>query len=78
MESATLITAQMIMQKGKRGAAARINTECASGRTPEHLDAFLHLIINTSQRIDDIESIEWCKWLIAGGRTPAEFAAIGK
>lgn len=77
MEFPTLVTAHIIMEKGKRGAAAHINAECSSGGTPEHLDAFLHLILNTSKKIDDSDNIEWCKWLIAGGRTPAEFAAIG-
>lgn len=73
-----LLTAQMIMQKGKRGAAAYLSAECANGGHSEHLDAFLHLILNPSKRIDDSENIDWCKWLIAGGRTPAEFSAIGK
>lgn len=73
-----LLTAQMIMQKGKRGAAAYLSAECANGGHSQHLDAFMHLILNPSKRIDDSENIDWCKWLIAGGHTPAEFSAIGK
>lgn len=45
-------------------------------RKPQ-LDEFMHLILNPDRKIDDKDSIEWCMWLIDGGRTPTEFAAIG-
>lgn len=46
-------------------------------RTPQ-LDEFMHLILSTDRKIDDGDTIDWCKWLIAGGMTLAEFAAIGE
>lgn len=74
-------TAQQLKQvSGKRAAAAFINTDMTNAGTAitPLLEDFLHLILNPERRIDDSDNIEWCKFLIAGGRTPAEFAAIGK
>lgn len=70
--------ADVVMQKGKRGGAAFINAECVNGPPYEHLDNVLDVILDPGKKIDSSENIEWCKWLIAGGRTPAEFAAIGE
>ncbi|KAJ0176856.1 hypothetical protein K1T71_008035 [Dendrolimus kikuchii] len=68
-------TAQVLMKKGKRGAAAYIHADCASG-SPQHLGPLLDVLLNPSKAIDEWETIDWCRWLIAGGRTPDEFATI--
>lgn len=70
--------AEVVMQKGKRGGAAFLNAECVNGPPYEHLEYVLDVILNPDKKIDSSEYIDWCKWLIAGGRTPAEFSAIGK
>lgn len=70
-------TAQVLMKKGKRGAAAYIHADCASG-SPQHLGPLLDVLLNPSKAIDEWETIDWCRWLLAGGRTPDEFAAVGK
>ena len=80
--SSILSTAKMIMDKGKRGAAALINAELSKSggsntQKNQNLEALLHVILNLGKAIDDSENIEWCKWLIAGGRSPAEFSSIG-
>ncbi|KAI8436464.1 hypothetical protein MSG28_010035 [Choristoneura fumiferana] len=69
-------TAQVLMKKGKRGAAAYIHADCASG-SPQHLGPLLDVLLNPSKAIDEWETIDWCRWLLAGGRTPDEFAAVG-
>lgn len=66
------------MKMGKRSGAAFINAECIKGPPYQHLDSLLDVILNPNEKIDDAETIDWCKWLIAGGRTPTDFAAIGK
>lgn len=73
-------TAQSIMQKGKRGSAQFINDEmkCSNGKTSENLSALLRTILDPDLQIDDTENIDWCKWIIAGGRTLSDFAATGK
>uniref|UniRef100_A0A7G3AHS3 E3 ubiquitin-protein ligase n=1 Tax=Lutzomyia longipalpis TaxID=7200 RepID=A0A7G3AHS3_LUTLO len=77
MESSQL-TAQKIMLKGKGAAAAFINADCTSNRGGHsvHLDILLDNLLDPEKSIDNSETIEWCKWLIAGGRTPSEFSAI--
>lgn len=72
----TQSTIQVLMRKGKRGAAAYIHADCIGG-TPTYLGALLDVLLNPAKPIDDWEAINWCKWLMAGGRTPDEFASIG-
>lgn len=71
-------SAQVLMKKGKRGAAAYIHAECSNTTSPRHLNELLDLLLNPGKAIDEWETIDWCKWLMAGGRTPDEFANIGK
>lgn len=76
-EQMSEIIASMVMQKGFRDGSAFINSECVNGKT-EHLNCVLDFILNPEKNIDNLTNIDWCKWLIAGGRTPDEFASIGK
>ncbi|XP_043272202.1 E3 ubiquitin-protein ligase Ubr3 isoform X3 [Venturia canescens] len=69
---------QVLMNKGKQRASAYIHAECSnpsadSGR-PQHLDELLDILLSPSKPIDDWDTIDWCKWLMAGGRTPDEFS----
>lgn len=76
-EQVSEVIAAMVMQKGHRDGAAFINSECVNGKT-DYLNCVLDVILNPEKNIDNLDNIEWCKWLIAGGRTPDEFASIGK
>lgn len=81
MEEATLShkqIADLVMKMGKRSGAAFINAECMAGPPCPHLDSLLDVILDPNEKIDDTDTIDWCKWLIAGGRTPTEFASIGE
>lgn len=71
------IIAAMVMDKGFRDGSAFINEECVKGGN-EYLDCVLDVILDPEDNIDNLTNINWCKWLIAGGRTPDEFAAIGE
>ncbi|XP_046744693.1 E3 ubiquitin-protein ligase Ubr3 isoform X1 [Diprion similis] len=81
MASTSNTSAQVLINKGKRGAAAYIHAECsnrtnsniASSGSPTHLNELLDILLIPSKAIDDWETIDWCKWLMAGGRTPDEF-----
>lgn len=75
--------ARKIFAMGQQLAAAYFASELSAGRgsggaTTDLLDDFLNLILNPEELIDNTENIDWCKWLIAGGRTPSEFATIGE
>lgn len=66
------IAATVLMKKGKRGAADYVHAN------PQHLNELLDLILNPKKPIDDWETIDWIKWLMAGGRTPDEFTSTGE
>ena len=72
------IAAHVLMKKGKRGAAAYVHADCSNSGSPQHLSELLDLLLNPGKAIDEWETIDWCKWLMAGGRTPDEFSSIGK
>lgn len=69
---------EVLLKKGHRAAAAYIHAECSRSARPETLNKLLDNLLNPSKDIDNWETIEWCKWLMAGGCTPDEFAANGK
>ncbi|XP_017785571.1 PREDICTED: E3 ubiquitin-protein ligase UBR3 isoform X2 [Nicrophorus vespilloides] len=66
---------RVLISKGKRAAAAYVHADCANNAAPRHLNEVLDNLLNPSKAIDEWEAIDWCKWLIAGGRTPDEFAS---
>ncbi|XP_026827990.1 E3 ubiquitin-protein ligase Ubr3 isoform X2 [Ooceraea biroi] len=68
---------QVLMGKGKRGAAAYISLATAGSASgcPPYVNELLDVLLNPSKSIEDWETIDWCKWLMAGGRTPDEFAS---
>ncbi|CAL8073578.1 unnamed protein product [Orchesella dallaii] len=65
----------VLIKKGYRAAAAYIHAECSRSTRPENLNKLLDNLLNPTKEIDNWETIEWCKWLMAGGCTPDEFAA---
>lgn len=65
---------QQVLDRGKKGAADYLKN-CHS---PELLYEVLDRILSHEIFINDEESIDWIKWLMAGGKTPDEFAALGK
>lgn len=69
----------MLMAKGKRAAAAYIRAVQSAwmwnDTASQHLNQVLDNLLNPANVISEWETIEWVKWLIAGGRTPDEFAS---
>ncbi|XP_050311178.1 E3 ubiquitin-protein ligase Ubr3-like [Anthonomus grandis grandis] len=75
MASTSNFEAKVLMSKGKRATAAYVHADCAAERNPKHLKEVLDNLLNPIKPIDNWETIDWCKWLMAGGRTPDEFAS---
>lgn len=69
---------KMLRQKGKRATANLIQSECSANGTSENLTAMLDDLLSPDKDIYDSDNIEWCKWIIAGGKSPSEFSSIGK
>lgn len=61
-----------LMKKIKRSTIATIKSSSDSLRD------FLNELLAPVKGINDPETIEWCRWLMAGGLTPEEFANEGK
>jgi len=76
MESVTAPRA--LLRRGKRGAAAYVNGGCSNSESLKYLGELLDVLLSPETTIEDLETIEWCKWLMAGGKTPEEFSTIGK
>ncbi|EDS33070.1 conserved hypothetical protein [Culex quinquefasciatus] len=72
------ITLERLREMGKKNASARVHRELAVTGQSESLGLLLDYYLSPGRTITDAESIDWCKWLIAGGRTPGEFASIGE
>lgn len=74
--------AEVLMNKGKRGAAAYIRDQycnpISSDARQQQINELLDTLLSPGKAIDDWETIDWCKWLMAGGRTPDEFSNTGK
>ncbi|XP_076270101.1 ubr3 ubiquitin ligase isoform X2 [Rhynchophorus ferrugineus] len=75
MASTSNFEAKVLMSKGKRATAAYIHADCAATRNPQHLKEVLDNLLNPAKSMDDWDTIDWCKWLMAAGRTPDEFAS---
>ena len=75
--------AEVLIRKGKRGAAAYVQAECNSAKSepsksPQHLNALLDHLLHPEKPIDDQDTIDWCRWLVGGGRSYEDFAANGE
>ena len=76
--------AEVLIRKGKRGAAAYVQAECNAAKStepsksPQHLNALLDHLLHPEKPIDDEDTIEWCRWLVGGGRSYEDFAANGE
>uniref|UniRef100_A0A0N8E404 E3 ubiquitin-protein ligase n=1 Tax=Daphnia magna TaxID=35525 RepID=A0A0N8E404_9CRUS len=69
-------SSQILMRKGKRGAAVYVQSECSRTTDPQHLKDLLSTLLNPQKPIEELETVDWIKWLIAGGKTPVEFSSI--
>ncbi|XP_042224390.1 E3 ubiquitin-protein ligase ubr3-like [Homarus americanus] len=76
-----ILTAQVLLKKGKRYAAKYLRDECLRNLSPGDLQTprtqvlgeLLDLLLNPAMRIKNWDTIDWLKWLMAAGRTPDDF-----
>ncbi|XP_041366438.1 E3 ubiquitin-protein ligase UBR3-like [Gigantopelta aegis] len=65
-----------LSKRSKRSVATYFKGECGKQCNPQKLHDFLEHILSSARPIDEFETIDWCKWLIAGGSTFDEFSKI--
>jgi hypothetical protein len=69
----------VLLKKGKREAAAYIHSECSQTReTNPQLQTLLDHLLDPSKPLEDWELTDWCRWLLAAGKNPDEFAKAGQ
>ena len=66
-----------LSKRSKRSVATYFKGECGKQCNPQKLHDFLEHILSPTRPIDEFETIDWCKWLIAGGSTFEEFSKTG-
>lgn len=55
-----------------------MKAECSKKTDPQKIKYLCDVLLNpTTKQIDDFETLDWCRWLIAGGITFEEFAKTG-
>jgi len=86
-----MTNAETLIRKGKRGAAAFVQAECMANKAaadaatpppevpqpPAHLQALLDHLLHPGKDIGDVETIDWCRWLVGGGEKPEDFSHRG-
>ncbi|GFT69321.1 e3 ubiquitin-protein ligase ubr3 [Nephila pilipes] len=65
--------ADVLIKKGKRATAAYIQGVCTSQSNSDITNEVFDSILNPLVPINDWDSIDWCRWLLAGGRTPEDY-----
>ncbi|XP_048246065.1 E3 ubiquitin-protein ligase UBR3-like [Haliotis rufescens] len=63
-----------LLKRSKRSVATYFKGENARQTNLQKFHDFLEHLLAPQRPIDDLEPLEWCRWLIAGGSTFDEFA----
>lgn len=72
-----LKNSKMLRQKGKRATASTIHQELSANGHSETLNVMLDDLLSPDKDINDSDNIEWCKWIIASGKSPNDFSSQG-
>lgn len=65
------------MDSLKKDIVKRSRTVRSLKSSPTSLKNFMIELLSPVKNISDPDTIEWCKWLVAGGQTPETFAYEG-
>ena len=47
-------------------------------KTPHQFNALLDFLLHPEKSIDDQDTIDWCRWLVGGGRSYEDYSSNGK
>ncbi|ESO10203.1 hypothetical protein HELRODRAFT_72952, partial [Helobdella robusta] len=71
------MSAEELMKRGKRHLSVALKEECVN-KNHVNLNIVLDHLLSKNKEIDDAETLEWCKSIIAGDKTYKEFLEIVK
>lgn len=68
-----------LLKRGKRSVASLFKGEWSRRNgSPKAFKEFLDYLFDPRRKsIEDVDTIDWCRWIIAGGATFDEFSAAG-
>lgn len=69
---------KMLRSLGKKATASVIHQELSANGHSDTLDIMLDDLLSSDKSITDTDNIEWCKWIIASGKSPNDFSTQGK
>lgn len=64
--------------QGKKATASLIHQELSANGHSETLNIMLDDLLSPDKLITESDNIEWCKWIIASGKSPNDFSTQGK
>lgn len=64
--------------QGKKATANIIHQELSANGNSETLNIMLDDLLSPEKLIAESDNIEWCKWIIASGKSPNDFSTQGK
>lgn len=64
--------------QGRKATASLIHQELSANGFSETLNIMLDDLLNPEKPITEIDNIEWCKWIIASGKSPNDFSTQGE
>lgn len=64
--------------QGRKATASLIHQELSANGHSETLNIMLDDLLNPEKPITEIDNIEWCKWIIASGKSPNDFSTQGE
>ncbi|KAL7047669.1 hypothetical protein ACKWTF_003079 [Chironomus riparius] len=70
-----LRNSKALKQKGKRAIASTIHQELSANGYSETLNVMLDDLLRPDKDFNDSDIIEWCKWIIASGKSPNDFSS---
>ncbi|GIY97038.1 e3 ubiquitin-protein ligase ubr3 [Caerostris extrusa] len=65
--------AEVLIKKGKRATAAYIQGVCSSQSNTDVTNEVFDSILNPLAPINSWNGIDWCRWLLAGGKAPEDY-----
>lgn len=64
--------------QGKKATASIIHQELSANGLSETLNIMLDDLLSPDKLITESDNIEWCKWIIASGKSPNDFSTQGE
>lgn len=64
--------------QSKKATSETIHQELFANGQSETLNIMLDDLLSPDKPINETDNIEWCKWIIASGKSPNEFSTQGE